>query len=70
MEQEWEAYSFNYPLVYWLSNLVTQYAAMARCLKSFFIYTLAPAPFINHLKISLKVMLKQKSNHFIVQSLS
>ena len=26
--------------------------------------------FINHLKITLKVMLKQKSNHFIVQSLS
>ena len=50
---------------------------MARYLKKFFIYPLDPAhyiirllPFINCLKITLKVMLKQKSNYFIVQSLS
>ena len=28
------------------------------------------SPFINHLKITLKAMLKQKTNHLIVQSLS
>ena len=49
---------------------------MARCLKSsLYIHQLLTiiihlSPFINHLKITLKVMLKQKSNHFIVQSLS
>ena len=60
----------------WLSNLVKQYAAMARYLESSLHINELPhtiihlSLFINHLKITLKVMLKQKSNHFIVQSLS
>ena len=44
--------------------------------KEFFVYPLAPhilihpQPFLNHLKITLEVILKQKSDHFIVQSFS
>ena len=49
---------------------------MARYLKSSLYIHLLPhtiiqlSPFISHLKITLRVMLKQRSNHFIVQSLS
>ena len=49
---------------------------MARYLKSSLYIHLLPhtiiqlSPFISHLKITLRVMLKQGSNHFIVQSLS
>ena len=44
-------------------------------LKKFFIYPLLLhiiidlSPYINQLKITLKIILKQKSNYFIVQSL-
>ena len=49
---------------------------MARYFKSsLYIYYLPHtiihlSPIINHLKIALKIMLKQRSNHFIVQSMS
>ena len=60
----------------YLSDPFKQHAAVARCLKSsMYIHELPPITmhlplFINHLKITLKVLLKQKSHHFIVQSLS
>ena len=62
-------------VIYWLSNLVKQYGAMARCLKSSLYIPLLLhiiidlSPYINQLKITLKIMLKQKSNYFIAQSL-
>ena len=57
-------------------NLVEKYPTMARCLKSLIYLNRLPPViihlplFIGDLKITLKVLHKQKLNHFIVQGFS
>ena len=58
-------------VMYWLSNLVEKYVAVVRCSK-IPTYINYPPPvkihlplFIKDLKITLKVVLRQKSSHFI-----
>ena len=57
-------------------NLVEKYPAMTRCLKSLIYLNYLPPViihlplFIDDLKVTFKVLLKQKFNHFIVQGFS